>query len=79
MAKTTNQRITVYVNGEPRRFFLGLRVRHAVGYEAAWRVERGEAVVQDTEGNQVDLDGALYDGERLHVEQKGQDTTEAGR
>jgi hypothetical protein len=67
MSNTTNRRITVYVDDEPRRFFLGLRVRHAIGYRGAWRVERGEAIVEDGEGNQVDLDGALYEGERLTV------------
>lgn len=67
MKESATRRITVYVNDEPRRFFLGLRVRHAVGYRKAWRVERGQAVVKDGDGNQVDLDGALYDGERLYV------------
>lgn len=67
MSKATNQRVVVYVNDEPRRFFLGLRVRHAVGYRAAWRVERGEAIVEDGDGNRLDLDGALYEGERLFV------------
>ena len=69
MRTTPNQRLTVYVNDEPRRFFVGLRVRHAVGYAAAWRVERREAIITDEDGNQLDLDGALYDGERLYVEQ----------
>ena len=69
MRTTPNQRLTVYVNDEPRRFFVGLRVRHAVGYAAAWRVERREAIITDGDGNQLDLDGALYDGERLYVEQ----------
>jgi hypothetical protein len=68
MKPKPNQRLTVYVNDEPRRFFVGLRVRHAVGYQAAWRVERREAIIRDRDGNQVDLDGALYDGERLYVE-----------
>ncbi len=63
----STQRITVYVNDEPKRFFLGLRVRHAIGHEDAWRVDRSEALVQDGDGNQVDLDSALYDGERLFV------------
>lgn len=67
MSKATNRRIVVYVNEEPRRFFLGLRVRHAVGYRVAWRVERREAIIEDGDGNQVDLDGALYEGERLFV------------
>lgn len=67
MRRSTNQRLVIYVDDEPRRFFLGLRVRHAIGYRAAWRVERREAIVIDQDGNQVDLDGALYDGERLYV------------
>lgn len=67
MRTSTNQRLTIYVNDEPRRFYLGLRVRHAVGYEAAWRVERHKAIIIDGDGNQLDLDGALYDGERLYV------------
>ena len=71
MRKASNQRLLVYVNDEPRRFFVGLRVRHAVGYQAAWRVERREAIVLDSEGNQIDLDGALYDGERLYVQPLG--------
>jgi hypothetical protein len=63
----TSRRITVYVEDEPRRFFLGLRVRHAIGYRQAWQVEQGRAVVEDGDGNRVDLDGALYDGQRLYV------------
>jgi hypothetical protein len=73
---STNRRLTVYVNGEPRRFYLGLRVRHAVGYQAAWRVERREAIVIDGDGNQIDLDGALYDGERLFVRHRPATETE---
>ena len=69
MRTTANQRLMIYVDEEPRRFFLGLRVRHAIGYHAAWRVERREAIVIDQDGNQVDLDGALYDGERLYVQE----------
>jgi hypothetical protein len=67
MSNTTNRRITVYVDDEPRRLFLGLRVRHAIGHQAAWRAERREAIVKDENGNQLDLDGALYDGERLYI------------
>jgi hypothetical protein len=61
------QRVTVYVDGEPRRLFLGLRVRHAIGHQKAKLVEQDQALVEDGEGNRVDLDGALYDGEHLHV------------
>ena len=67
MSRAVTRRIIVYVNDEPRRFFLGLRVRHAIGLRDSWRVERREAIVRDVHGNQVDLDGALYDGERLYV------------
>jgi hypothetical protein len=67
MTGTTERRILVYVDDEPRRSFLGLRVRHAIGYRQARQVERRKAEVQDDRGNKVDLDGALYDGERLHV------------
>jgi hypothetical protein len=67
MSEPRTKRITVYVNDEPRRFFLGLRVRHAVGPQHAWRVERSEAYVHDGDGNRLDLDGALYEGERLYI------------
>jgi hypothetical protein len=67
MSNATTKRITVYVNDEPHRFFLGLRVRHAIGHQAAWRVERRQALVEDPAGNQLDLDRALYDGQRLYV------------
>ena len=70
MTTATTRRVTVYVNEEPRRLFLGLRVRHAIGYQDAWRVERGDAFVVDEAGNHVDLDGALYEGERLHVKNR---------
>ena len=59
--------IQVCVDDEPRWFYLGLRVRHAIGHHQAGCVERGECVVRDGDGDRVDLDGALYDGERLYV------------
>ena len=62
-----DREITVYVGGRPQRQHLGFRVRHAIGSRAAKRVEAGEAEVRDADGNRVDVDGALYDGERLHV------------
>jgi hypothetical protein len=67
MSNATTKRITVYVNDEPHRVFLGLRVRHAIGHQAAWHVERRQALVEDREGNQLDLDRALYNGQRLYV------------
>ena len=59
--------IRVHVDDEPRQFYLGLRVRHAIGHYQVRRVERGECVVRDGDGDRVDLDGALYDGERLYI------------
>jgi hypothetical protein len=67
----SDERLTVYVNGEPRRLYLGLRVRHAIGYGQSKLVEGHQAVVEDGDGNRVDLDGALYDGERLRVKVEG--------
>ena len=67
MKDTPGTKVTIYVQDEPREFFLGLRVRHAIGHRQTQRVACGGAVVQDGEGNRVDLDGALYDGERLYV------------
>jgi hypothetical protein len=67
MRDSAAPRVTVCVDGELRRLFLGLRVRHAIGHWKARQVESGQAVVQDGEANVVDLDGALYDGERLTV------------
>ena len=67
MTKRVNRQVTVYVDDKPRRFFLGLRVRHAFGHQQAKKVERGELMVTDDRGSRVDLDGALYDGERLHI------------
>jgi hypothetical protein len=69
------RRLTVYVEGEPRTFFLGLRVRHAIGYGDVRLVEQGRATVLDGDGNVVDLDGALYDGERLYVKQVPEDAS----
>lgn len=59
--------IQVHVDDEPRQFYLGLRVRHAIAHDQVRRVECGESVVRDGDGDRVDLDGALYDGERLYI------------
>jgi len=67
VSRTGDARVTVTVNGLPRRLFLGLRVRHAVGHHLVRQIERGDATLVDGAGNRVDLDGALYDGERLVV------------
>jgi hypothetical protein len=70
MNQTKTQRIVVYVDDEPRRFFRGLRVRHAIGYRASWYVEMDRAAVEDRHGNLMDLDGALFEGERLYIRPK---------
>ena len=62
-----DRRVRVTVDGEARRLYLGLRVRHAIGWEQARRVEQGVAVVEDGDGNRLDLDGALYDGQQLRL------------
>ena len=67
MTGMESRRIQVYVEGETRVLFLGMRVRHAIGAEQVRRVERDKAMVVDGDGHRVDLDGALYDGERLEV------------
>lgn len=59
--------VTVYVNDKPKRLFLGLKVKHAIGAQWAQKVREHCAVVRDGEGNPVDVDGALYDGERLYL------------
>lgn len=46
---------------------MGMKVKHALGPRLAREVREGRAVVRDQFG-QVDLDGALYDGQRLLVE-----------
>jgi hypothetical protein len=70
MNQTKTQRIVVYVDDEPRRLFRGLRVRHAIGYRASWHVELDRASVEDGDGNIMDLDGALFEGERLYIKSK---------
>lgn len=67
MSHNVDKRVTVCVNGRPRRLFLGLRARHALGRLLVRQIERGEATLMDGEGNRVDLDGALYDGQLLMV------------
>jgi hypothetical protein len=61
------QKIIVYVNDKPRETFLGMRVRNVLGARALQRVRARQAIVRDGEGNVVDVDGALYDGEHLYI------------
>ena len=63
-----NERVRVSVNGKPGNFFLGLKVKHALGPDWARKVRAHRAIVRDAEGNRYDLDGALFDGQALIVE-----------
>ncbi len=67
MTGMESRRIQVYVDGETRVLYLGMRVRHAIGAEQVRHVDCDKAMVVDGDGHRVDLDGALYDGERLEV------------
>ncbi len=62
-----SDKITIYVNDKPQRFFLGAQVKHAIGTRAAKAVRAHRAVVRDAAGNSVDVDGALAEGTRLYV------------
>lgn len=61
------EKITVYVNDKPNKLFFGLRVKHAIGARWTQRVKTHHATVRDADGNSIDVDGALYDGERLYL------------
>lgn len=62
-----NEKVTVTVNGKKATFFLGMKVRHGLGWPATKAVQQGQAEVRDGDGNVVGLDGALYDGEVIVV------------
>ncbi|HEX7587044.1 MAG TPA: hypothetical protein VF478_01895, partial [Anaerolineae bacterium] len=62
-----SEKITVYVNGKPKKIFFGMRVKDAIGVRRARAAREHRAVVRDAEGNRIDVDGALYDGERLFI------------
>ncbi len=59
--------ITIYVNDKPKRIFSGMRVKNAIGARRARAVREHRAIVRDADGNSIDIDGALYDGERLYI------------
>lgn len=61
------EHVTVFVNDKPKRLFLGLKVKHAIGARWTRKVREHRALVRDADGNRVDVDGALYDGERLYL------------
>jgi hypothetical protein len=61
------KQITVYVNDKPKRIFFGMRVKNVVGARRAQAAREHRAMIRDTDGNSIDTDGALYDGERLYI------------
>ncbi len=62
-----SEKITVYVNDKPKRFWLGAQVKHAIGARATKAVRAHRAIVRDGGGNSVDVEGALGEGARLYV------------
>ena len=61
------EKIIVYVNDKPKEIFFGMRVKNAIGTRWTQRVKTHRAIVRDAAGNAIDVDGALYDGERLYL------------
>jgi len=61
------ERVTVYVNDKSKTLFFGMRVKNAIGTRRARAVREHRAIVRDADGNSIDVDGALYDGERLYI------------
>jgi hypothetical protein len=62
-----SEQITVFVNDKPKKLFFGMKVKHAIGARRAQKVRAHRAIVRDADGNEVDVDGALYDGARLYL------------
>ena len=67
MKSIKSERITVYVNDKPKTLFFGMRVKNAIGTRRAQAVREHRAMIRDAEGNSIDVDGALYDSERLYI------------
>jgi hypothetical protein len=63
----TPEQITVYVNDKPKRIFFGMRVKNVVGARRAQAAREHRAMIRDADGNSIDVDGALNDGERLYI------------
>ncbi len=61
------RQVRVTVNGKTTAFHLGLKVKHAIGQTWARKVRAHRAIVRDADGNRTDLDGALFEGQRLVV------------
>jgi hypothetical protein len=61
------EQITIYVNDKPKRIFFGMRVKNVISARRAQAVRDHRAIIRDADGNSIDVDGALYDGERLYI------------
>jgi len=59
--------VRIHFNGEERTLAAGLRVRSLLAREQIVQVQRGELFVLDGEGRQHGLDGALAEGQTLHL------------
>ncbi len=67
MKREHPEQITIYLNDKPKQIFFGMRVKNAIGARRAQAVSEHRAIIRDADGNSIDLDGALYDGERLYI------------
>ena len=67
MKREHPEQITIYVNDKPKRIFFGMRVKNVISARRAQAVREHRAIIRDADGNRVDVDGALYDGERLYI------------
>jgi hypothetical protein len=59
--------VLIRFNDEERVLAAGLRVRSLLTHEQIVQVQRGELVVLDGKGRERGLDGALLDGQTLHL------------
>ncbi len=59
--------MTVYVNDRPVEILPGMTVRHALLRAGLLREGTRPPTVRDRWGNEVGLDGALQDGERIYA------------
>ncbi len=67
MKREHPEQITIYVNDKPKILFFGMRVKNAISARRAQAVREHRAIIRDADGNRIDVDGALYDGERLYI------------
>lgn len=73
MSSDRSERITVRVNGAPVEIYRGMKVRHALiarDYDLLRKAEQGLIRVQDGNGYDVGLDGALQEGSQLFLKEK---------